>query len=595
MRHPKAPRRTASALAITAAIAFSACLILRFGLDYPYLDQWDYSFLFEKYSQGQLSLSDLFRLQLEHRQFFPEIVFLFLGRLSAWDVRYEMLASFVTCLIAARTLFAIERRTLPERWLWPLFAVSIVLLFSPVQVTNWLNGVQLTYYAPICGLMVGLALCCSDFKFPLRFTGCFVLAGVCSFCIMNGLLLWLLFPPALLLLRRSTEPSRRAGWIGLWLAGFAAALTLYFYDYHKPGAHPGMQFALSHPLEAAAYLLSVIGRPFSLYGLRSCDMYPLEQQAASRAVVFSVAIGLVILIFAAGLLWKALGSRLEGRDLQRFVVPLLILMFGGLSAVMVTFGRSGFGSAQSLTPRYTTFMLTIPIALVMSTAILADLRPKLFAGAGSKLAIRGVLVVLTAVQLALFPIGYAQACAFQRRMLQSQACLVWGPVMPDSGCLRQMTRDPTLLMKRAEGIDRLGYLRPALKKTDKPDLSNVPPCPGAARSVKMHEADELVVLKGSSYDYDRHRWVDAVVLGCRGPDNRDRLFKLAAFSDDAHIFGFLWQAAPPQYLDWQAEISPLQFWNECSGKLTVYAYDVRGDRLCRVGEVARSAKAVSSS
>ena len=63
-------------------------LILKYGVDIPYWDEWQYVSFFEKFSQGTLTLSDLFAQQNEYRQFFPNLIFVGLGWLTQWNKTY---------------------------------------------------------------------------------------------------------------------------------------------------------------------------------------------------------------------------------------------------------------------------------------------------------------------------------------------------------------------------------------------------------------------------------------------------------------------------------------------------------------------------
>lgn len=116
---------------------------------------------------------------------------------------------------------------------------------------------------------------------------------------------------------------------------------------------------------------------------------------------------------------------------------------------------------QSLTPRYTTSSLPIPIALSMLNAILAEQH----ADALTPMVPRRTVRLLLAVQLTLFRLGYAQAVAFNRHMLRDKACLTWSFVFPYQYCMKHLFLDPTVLMSRARAVDELGYLRPHLRTT----------------------------------------------------------------------------------------------------------------------------------
>src|SRR5437016_12589979 len=78
-----------------------ALLIPLYWVDVPQYDEWDSVMLFEHLSQGTLTADLLFKQVNEYRQFFPNVMFVGLGSLTHWDLRYEMILVFVAaCLIA---------------------------------------------------------------------------------------------------------------------------------------------------------------------------------------------------------------------------------------------------------------------------------------------------------------------------------------------------------------------------------------------------------------------------------------------------------------------------------------------------------------
>src|SRR5205085_7304175 len=81
-------------------------LILKYGVDLIDWDQWPVAALFEKAARGSLSLADLFAQQAEYRSFFPNLIFLGLGWLTHWNIKYEMFVSF---LLACLTAFNVYR------------------------------------------------------------------------------------------------------------------------------------------------------------------------------------------------------------------------------------------------------------------------------------------------------------------------------------------------------------------------------------------------------------------------------------------------------------------------------------------------------
>src|ERR1051325_9284840 len=84
-----------------APAIFLAILIPQYWVDVPQYDEWDSVTLFEHLSQGSLTAGLLFKQVNEYRQFFPNLIFVELGRLTHWDLRYEMILIFVAaCLIS---------------------------------------------------------------------------------------------------------------------------------------------------------------------------------------------------------------------------------------------------------------------------------------------------------------------------------------------------------------------------------------------------------------------------------------------------------------------------------------------------------------
>src|SRR5438132_5888240 len=89
-------------------------MILKYAIDFPLGDQWEIVPLLVKKAQGTLTFSDLFAQVNEYRQFFPNLIFVYLGRLTNWDVRYEMLASFLTACAVSCNIYLLGRKTLKD-------------------------------------------------------------------------------------------------------------------------------------------------------------------------------------------------------------------------------------------------------------------------------------------------------------------------------------------------------------------------------------------------------------------------------------------------------------------------------------------------
>src|SRR5258706_3344276 len=107
-----------------------ALLIFRYSVDLPQWDQWAYVSFFEKLSRSSLTFGDLFAQVNEYRQFFPNLIFVALGRLTRWDVRYEMAVTFLTACLISLNIYLLTKRTSS------VGRTSRLLLFLIAKVIN---------------------------------------------------------------------------------------------------------------------------------------------------------------------------------------------------------------------------------------------------------------------------------------------------------------------------------------------------------------------------------------------------------------------------------------------------------------------------
>jgi hypothetical protein len=442
-----------------AASLLAACapawLILRYGVDVPYWDQWDVAPFFERLARGSLTAADLFAQQNEYRQFFPNLLFVALGRLTNWNVRAEMFACLLLACVAAVCVRSLAARTsdgAPGGG--PLFLLASVLLFSPLQYENWLFGVQVVYFVPGACVTAGLVAAYSErLRTRASVAVCACLAAVATFSSANGVVCWLVLPAGVLAARREARAAWRR-WLPLWGACLALCLAAYLYGYSTPGSHPAPTAAAARPLDAAVYLLALLGGPLAL---------------GPRPLLVAVSVGACALAAYA----FACAYLVRHRDDERLVRGACAWAALGaytlVTAAMVTAGRLGFGVAQSLSSRYTTFTLYLLVALVY-------LLPRVAAHAarrGGRLAGRGLsfkgfgmaaAVLLVLAHVAAFVLVVRHGAEPTRRArLRAKACLLFLEAAPNERCLSAwLYPDVSRLRERAAALERLGYLRPPL-------------------------------------------------------------------------------------------------------------------------------------
>jgi hypothetical protein len=451
---------------LTAASALAACapawLILRYGVDVPYWDHWDLAPFFERLARGTLTAADLFAQQNEYRQFFPNLLFVALGRLTGWDVRAEMLACLLLACAAAWGVRSLGARTSadPARVRAGTSGVQFLLaslfIFSAVQYENWLFGVQVVYFVPGACVTAGLVAAYSE-RLGTRASVfvCACLAAVATFSSANGVVCWLVLPVAILAARPEARASARR-WLPVWGACLALCLAAYVYGYHTPKGHPAPSEAVTRPADALVYLSALLGGPLAL-GPRPLPVAVAVGACALAA--YAVACAYVLrhrddaaLVRGAGA-WAALGA------------------YSVATALMVTAGRLGFGVAQSLSSRYTTFTLYLLVALVYllpRVARHAGRRGRSLAGRESLLKGLGTAaaVLLALAHVAAFVLVVKHGAAPTRRArLRAKACLLFIEAAPNERCLAEgLFPNVTKLRARAAALDRLGYLRPPLVK-----------------------------------------------------------------------------------------------------------------------------------
>jgi hypothetical protein len=340
-------------------VLFLGYLVIRFGVNVPYWDQWDTpGLIFEKIYQGQLSFSDFIAQHNESRKLFPRLFFLGLAYLTHWNTRYEYLVIFaMACLISFNIYRLIQKTvdsTAPKTlYLWGL---ANLLIFSPCQFENWIWGIQMVVFTPILCLTSGILALYSKLNISRKVVVGILLSTISTFSYANGLLCWFLLPVSALLSGHWKVLRRKSWLILLWILTGLLNIFIYFRDYVKPPAHPSLLEGLKHPIKAVNYFCAFLGTPLS-----------------GGRLEIAVPVGAAILIvFITTVL--SLGQRWRDRTLRYRVGGWLTLsLYVLISAVVTTLGRVGFGVEQALASRYTTFSLYLLVALIGLVAIAADL------------------------------------------------------------------------------------------------------------------------------------------------------------------------------------------------------------------------------
>lgn len=362
LRMPDKPSKRNLALEVLictlAAIPLIALIVYvnRYGVDLPFLDQWEFIPVLEKFYQGHLTFSDLWQQHNEHRIFFPRIVFLVLARMTHWNIRYEMAANIIVAagifLAIAYQIRKTSRATGSRYLMWTVPAVSVIT-FSLMQWENWLWGWELQIFMNLLAVVMGIILLSSrPFKWS-RLAWSMLLGILATYSFANGSLYW---PIGLILLIISGPTSRQPRVMALSAWAVVGTLTMgsYLYHYHTPADHPSLLFVFQKPLVFLEYVLLYLGEPCAGAG-------------GHVLTVIAGAVGLVLAIAVACMLVKR--QKVDRHVLTPYI-GLALYAVG--SALMTGFARAGLGLWQALATRYIAISSLLWIANVVFLCLLAE-------------------------------------------------------------------------------------------------------------------------------------------------------------------------------------------------------------------------------
>lgn len=548
----KLTRALAVSLAIIPA-GLLVTLILKYGVDMPLWDNWHYASFFEKFSKGTLTFGDLFAQQNEYRQFFPNLIFVGLGWLTKWDLRYELLVSFALACLVSFNIYRLGRLTLggsPARRLMIYFLANL-LIFSPVQYDNWLLGMQIIYFMPIACLTTCLVIAYSQLGARAKFLSCMCLATVSTFSSANGILCWLVLP--LLTWPNSREALANKRWLILaWIIGFVGSAALYLNGYQETLGHPSLSASLIYPVKALGYFLILLGKALELGGVIF-----LSEQFGTGHKIIAAATGLTV---ATLFIVSALCIRRDMRLAHRAAGWLMLGTYSIMTAVLVTIGRTGFGIEQAFTPRYTTFTLYLPIALVHLLPIILERYVTEGRLAGKKKMLLHVLAGSVVVSLLLsYPFNIRKMSAFSKTLSQSKACLLLVNVIEED-CLTEIYPSVEYLKLTANGLDGLSFLRPGLIKSSRvqdiaPGDAQNPEYYGSLASV-IQTGEDVYTASGWAVLPQRGDAADAILLTYARGHGDSVIFALADTGAERGVVArILRRSSPSDYAGWQKSFS----------------------------------------
>lgn len=503
-----APRKILEFLVLVVPALWLGSLILRYGVNSPWGDQWDGTFpLFAKMQAGTLSLSDFYAFHNEHRIFFPSLISFFLARLTHWDIRAELFVIWLLACVCAFNVWRIAtltgNRNTPAH-VFLLLTVSM-LLFTPLQWENLLWGFQIGFFLPLA-CMTALPWVAFSFRWPLNFVYTLILSLVSTFSIASGCAAWLL-AGGLLSVATSKSKSRfqLLCW-SLWMCSAFASVALYFHGFRQPGWHPSESEALRHPVLAIQFALTYLGFPFS-------SGIPLN-----RTIVATSAGGvlLVLLFLALAYLWRERTDRIL---IMRSASWLALIGIALINCFLTMLGRVGFGISAAMQSRYVSFAILLPIGLLFLAAqIFEHWRVRQLLNSGLRKWTVFGSVAITAALAFLFCFATIRVLHFwpvlQHERLSGKAVLLLINVIDEPGARRRYLHPNPAVKDWALALNQLGYMRPRPFRSNRiADIARSAPgeLAGAVQQLYL-TADGNLIVAGWAILPWKGRVADSVLL-----------------------------------------------------------------------------------
>lgn len=318
----------------------------------PYFDQWAYEGeTLVRYFGHSLTWNYLWSQHNESHLVIPRLVALLYAPFTGWDVRFEVVLTFLCALLTSVGLCLLIVRN--EALSRPQQALCLVITGASIlSCTQWEVLLFGAYYFIVPGLCLVWALVLAQTRatFAVKVCSWILLSTLATLSYVNGVLLWFLLLPFLVIAgKQSTYTSRfRTLWAAAYCFIGSAVLWLYFSTYDHPRGHPALTVTVAEPSRMATYFLYWLGAPFSHVG---------PGKLIGAAAGFSLLLGFLLLSLRV---WRIRPTEnVTTQAYSWFVIGVYVMLTGA----SITFGRSGFGSEQAFASRYQSFSLLLPAIL----------------------------------------------------------------------------------------------------------------------------------------------------------------------------------------------------------------------------------------
>lgn len=465
-----------------------AWMILRFGTDFPFWDEWDPDIagIHVKAHQHQLTLSDLTAQHNEHRIVIPRLAYLVVGAITSNNMIAMMFCGWFAAGLTSLGILRLLYRTLQPAELGAarasdfqiasIWLLCNVIVFTPQQWQSWLWGMGLGNLLPAMFMILAIVVAGESIRTWMKVSIVVLLCFASTYTVGNGIVAWPLVG-GVLLWDRSWEQMKRKLWlIGALALAFIVAIALYFSGYQTP-SHAVEESRAGEVRVTLVYLiqfiLAFIGNGFA---------------TATRLDSLTVAtvVGTIIVVLLGGaiayVVHRIITDRDRGMELaDRTIVWFALAGYTIANAVLAAGTRAKFGIGQAVTPRYISFGLYAEMSLVPLIWIIGkdalERAPKLS---------RWMVLLRAATAVVILPPVFSwgatlQGCRIWQSFVEgSRGVMMLARVIPNNPQLEgKINPKAHEAVRNAMVLDEIGYLHPPMLKTPSLSAIEAPPTEGS--------------------------------------------------------------------------------------------------------------------
>lgn len=519
----------------------AAYLIVTYSVDIPTIDQWDSELLFlMKLDEGTATFNDVIAPLIEHRLALNRLLSVPMAWLTGWDRRYSLWNTLVCVSCLALGLGVLNRQTCRPslgRLVVPNLLGGALVLGIP-QYDTWLNPTHIAWYLVECFLVACLLVTRTRLSIGAKVLCCAALATVATFTCGNGLLLWGVVLPVLVV-QAVVEGVRWpivGRWTAVWLALASLAIGRYFWDYEKPADSPAIA-AGGNLFMVLRFFVANVGCPFA----RGTALDPVTQASLFGAAILALA--------AMSFIYVVLHWR--NADLVQRTAPWFAIMAFGLgTGFAISLGRAGFGIETAIVVRsihahvLTVYALIVVVPMILD-AIVAGGESRATPGGAARssswsLSTVGAASCLTALGVVvaighlLYCVQSAESYRNERaRYLAAKTAVLFSRCFTDPQLLSNVWGSVTVqnIEKKLDFMDRKGFMRPKTVRNAAIRDMAARPSGADSRNGAMDQAsapaNDAVAFGGWAVFLEKARPADAVLLTWETPETEATVFAIS--------------------------------------------------------------------